>query len=221
MPMDVRERIAEWGRRSRGDRLARLAATPSELAAALTTTPATTLARRPAPDAWAPVEVVCHLRDLEESFHDRLTAILASDEPRFATTNPNRWADERQYLRHDAHDALRHVAHGGVGDLAGDLDRRRTAAPRRDMRGRRQHEARQPRVAHERVRDLRLQVHGLRVTLPLSVVDFDRNSDQHQESEDDQESHRRRPAARRGVGRWRRGWSLRPGNAECHHGAPP
>src|SRR5207247_9421539 len=110
MPMDVRERIAEWGRRSRGDRLARLAATPSELAAALTTTPATTLARRPARDAWAPVEVVCHLRDLEESFHDRLTAILASDEPRFATTNPNRWADERQYLRHDAPDALRAFA---------------------------------------------------------------------------------------------------------------
>jgi len=110
MPMDVRERIAEWGRRSRGDRLARLAATPSELAATLTTTPATTLARRPARDAWAPVEVVCHLRDLEESFHDRLTAILASDEPRFATTNPNRWADERQYLRHDAHDALRAFA---------------------------------------------------------------------------------------------------------------
>src|SRR5438876_1963790 len=103
MPMDVRERIAEWGRRSRGDRLARLAATPSELAAALTTTPATTLARRPARDAWAPVEVVCHLRDLEESFHDRLTAILASDEPRFATTNPNRWADERFGLRSEEH----------------------------------------------------------------------------------------------------------------------
>jgi hypothetical protein len=105
--MDVRERIAEWGRRSRGDRLTRLASTSSELAAAIATTPAAALSRRPASDAWAPVEVVCHLRDLEESFHDRLTAILASDEPRFVTTNPNRWADERQYLRHDAHDAVR------------------------------------------------------------------------------------------------------------------
>src|SRR5437867_12932745 len=107
MPMDVRERIAEWGRRSRGDRLARLAATPSELAAALTTTPAATLARRPARDAWAPVEVVCHLRGREESFHDRLTALLASDEPRFATTSPNGCAGDRQYLRQHAHDALR------------------------------------------------------------------------------------------------------------------
>jgi len=94
MPMDTRERIAEWQRRPRAERLARLAATPAELAAAITTTP-------------APVEVVCHLRDLEESFHDRLTAILATDEPRFATTNPNRWAEDRQYLRHDAHDAVR------------------------------------------------------------------------------------------------------------------
>jgi hypothetical protein len=110
MPMDIRELIAEWGRRSRGDRLARLAATPSELAAAITTTPAAALSRRPAPDAWAPVEVVCHLRDLEESFHDRLASILASDEPRFPTTNPDRWADERQYLRHDAHDAVRAFA---------------------------------------------------------------------------------------------------------------
>ena len=105
--MEIREGIAEWQRRSRGDRLARLAATPADLATTITTTPATRLARRPAADAWAPVEVVCHLRDLEESFHDRLTAILASEEPRFVTTNPNRWAEERQYLRHDAHDAVR------------------------------------------------------------------------------------------------------------------
>src|SRR5207253_10053286 len=92
MPMETREWIAEWQRRPRAERLARLAATPAELAAAITTTPATSLARRPVTDAWAPVEIVCHLRDLEESFHDRLAAIVTTDEPRFATTNPNRWA---------------------------------------------------------------------------------------------------------------------------------
>jgi hypothetical protein len=108
--MDVREQIAVWGRRSRAERVARLAATPSELTAALTTAPAATLSRRPAAEAWAPVEIVCHLRDLEESFHDRLALILTSDEPRFPTTNPNRWAAERQYLRHDAHDAARAFA---------------------------------------------------------------------------------------------------------------
>ena len=61
-----------------------------------------TLVRRPAPEAWAAVEVVCHLRDLEESFHERLTLILAVDAPRFPTTHPGRWAVERQYLRQDA-----------------------------------------------------------------------------------------------------------------------
>src|SRR5438045_9688031 len=110
MPMDTRERIAEWQRRPRAERLGRLAATPAELAAAITTTPATTLARRPAPDAWAPVEIVCHLRDLEESFHERLALILTTDEPRFPTTNPDRWAAERQYLRQDTHDAARAFA---------------------------------------------------------------------------------------------------------------
>jgi hypothetical protein len=48
------------------------------------------------------VEVVCHLRDLEESFFDRVTLMLAEDEPRFPTTHPGRWALERQYLRQDA-----------------------------------------------------------------------------------------------------------------------
>ena len=81
----------------------RLAATRDELVAMVGGVDAETLARRPAPEAWAGVEVVCHLRDLEESFHDRLTLILlAAVEPRVPTTHPGRWAIERQYLRQDA-----------------------------------------------------------------------------------------------------------------------
>jgi DinB family protein len=99
---DVTSQIAVWARRPRGDRLARLASTRQELAARLHEVDEQTLARRPAADAWAPVEVVCHLRDLEESFHDRLALIVNSDEPRFPTTHPARWAIERQYLRQDA-----------------------------------------------------------------------------------------------------------------------
>jgi DinB family protein len=99
---DVRTRIAVWTSRSRPERLERLAATSGELRAAIAGAGAAVLARRPALDAWAPVEVVCHLRDLEESFFDRLTAALTEDEPRFPTTSPGRWASERQYLRQDA-----------------------------------------------------------------------------------------------------------------------
>ena len=99
---DVRTRIAAWGRRSRADRLARLTVTSGELRGALAAAAVEILTRRPEPDAWAPVEVVCHLRDLEESFFDRLTSVLTEDEPRFPTTHPERWAVERQYLRQDA-----------------------------------------------------------------------------------------------------------------------
>lgn len=99
---DVTSQIAAWARRPRAERLARLASTRDELAAKLHAVDEDTLARRPAADAWAPVEVVCHLRDLEESFQDRLALIVNSDEPRFPTTHPGRWAMERQYLRQDA-----------------------------------------------------------------------------------------------------------------------
>lgn len=99
---DVRTRMAAWGRRSRADRLARLTMTSGELRGALAGAAVERLTRRPTPDAWAPVEVVCHLRDLEESFFDRLTSVLTEDGPRFPTTDPGRWAVERQYLRQDA-----------------------------------------------------------------------------------------------------------------------
>jgi DinB superfamily len=139
--MDVRDRIAEWSRRSRAARLTRLAATPSDLTARLSAARAGVLARRPGPVAWAPVEVICHLRDLEESFYERLALILTSDDPCFPATDPNRWAGERQYLRNDVHAAARAFARrrgetldllGGVGP--GDWSR---AGRQLDSRGRR------------------------------------------------------------------------------------
>ena len=83
-------------------RLTRLARTAGELSAAIEGRDAAALARRPAPAAWAPVEVLGHLRDSDEWFLARCRMILAMDEPRFPRTNPDRWARERQYLRHDA-----------------------------------------------------------------------------------------------------------------------
>lgn len=88
------------------ERLARLASTADELGAALAGAGVAALARRPAPTAWAPVEIVCHLRDNEEWFLQRLQQIMLMDEPVFVRTNPGRWASERQYLRNDAGEAL-------------------------------------------------------------------------------------------------------------------
>lgn len=92
-------------------RVRRLARTADELADALQGRGAVDLARRPAPTAWAPVEVVCHLRDSEEWFLARCRMILAMDEPRFPRTNPDRWATERQYLRHDTAEAAATFRH--------------------------------------------------------------------------------------------------------------
>ncbi|PYN46586.1 MAG: hypothetical protein DME00_18620 [Candidatus Rokuibacteriota bacterium] len=98
--------IEEYASRPREQRLARIALTPEELAAAVLSADAAGLSRRPAPDSWAPTEVICHLRDNEEWFLERMRMIVAMDLPRFVATNPDRWADERQYLTNDAAIAL-------------------------------------------------------------------------------------------------------------------
>jgi DinB family protein len=110
MPALSAEQYAALPRRLRIERLAR---TADQLRAAIE--PATiprsaervaSLIRRPAPGAWAPVEVVCHLRDTEEWFLTRCRWALLMDEPAFPRNNPDRWAVERQYLRNDPAQAL-------------------------------------------------------------------------------------------------------------------
>src|SRR5881296_2643100 len=107
-------------------RLARLARAADDLDAAGRGRDDATLSRRPAPKAWSAKEVVCHLRDIEELCMLRYHAMLAMDEPRMfvvglAAKDPtafgiiggapypldaDRWAEERQYLRNDAAEAL-------------------------------------------------------------------------------------------------------------------
>jgi len=93
--------IEEYARRPREERLARIARTAGELTDAVHRAEAARLDRRPAPKSWAPTEVICHLRDNEEWFLERMRLIVAMDLPRFVATNPDRWADERQYLTND------------------------------------------------------------------------------------------------------------------------
>jgi hypothetical protein len=101
--------VDAWFQRTPDERLARLASTPGQVAELVAGRSERALARRPAPGAWAPVEVICHLRDAEEMFGERFAAILAMDEPVLPKVGPaGRWADERQYLRHDAAVALAH-----------------------------------------------------------------------------------------------------------------
>ena len=104
-----------------GQRLMRLERTSEELAQTIQGQSDTTLSRRPDARNWSAKEIVCHLRDIEEQFILRFRTMLAMDDPKFLTLgdmppnlsewglaegdalplDPDRWAEERQYLRHD------------------------------------------------------------------------------------------------------------------------
>jgi DinB superfamily len=116
----------EYMRQPLGQRLATLACTPDELAGAFRDRSADLLSRRPAASSWSAVEIVCHLRDVEELFRIRFHTILALDDPKILTLSahpedlaawgiggavghpldPDRWAEERLYARDDPGHAL-------------------------------------------------------------------------------------------------------------------
>lgn len=118
--------IERPGAQSVAEPLARLARTADELAAAIAGLDDATLSQRPDARNWCAKEVICHLRDIEEQFILRFRMMLAVAEPTFLTLgdmppdparwglvegdgfplDPDRWAEERQYLRNDAALAL-------------------------------------------------------------------------------------------------------------------
>jgi uncharacterized damage-inducible protein DinB len=97
--------MEEYAKQPRVQRMKRLERTADELAAALRGQSETALARRPDAKNWAAKEVVCHLRDAEELFMLRFETIVATDDPKLGALDPDRWAQERQYLRNDAGEA--------------------------------------------------------------------------------------------------------------------
>jgi uncharacterized damage-inducible protein DinB len=99
--------MEEYAKQPREQRLHRLTRTADELAAAIQGQSDAGLSRRPDAKNWAAKEIVCHLRDAEESFGGRFEQILAmSADPALAGANPDRLAEERQYLRNDAGEAV-------------------------------------------------------------------------------------------------------------------
>ena len=88
------------------EQMARMARTASDFAAAIAGVSDAALSRRPDDKNWSAREVVCHVRDIEESFMARFQAIMLMDEPTFLPVEPDRWAEERQYQRNDVMEAL-------------------------------------------------------------------------------------------------------------------
>ena len=99
--------MEEYAKQPREERMRRLARTPDDLAAAIKGQSDASLLRRPDATNWAAKEVVCHLRDTEEAFGTRFELILAMDvDPALVGSPADRLAEERQYLRNDAEEAL-------------------------------------------------------------------------------------------------------------------
>lgn len=91
----------------REEQLARMRRAPDDLAAATKGQSEAVLTKRPDEKSWAATEVICHLRDIEELFGTRMHLVMALDQPKLLPIDPDRWAEERQYLRCDAEHALR------------------------------------------------------------------------------------------------------------------
>jgi hypothetical protein len=99
--------MEDYAKQPREQRMQRLIRTADELDAAIKGQSDAVLSRRPDARNWAAKEVVCHLRDAEEAFGARFEQILAMDvDPKHGNTNADRLAEERQYLRNDAGEAL-------------------------------------------------------------------------------------------------------------------
>jgi len=88
------------------EQLARMERTVNDYAAAIKGVPDARLSKRPDEKNWSAKEVVCHVRDTEESFMIRFQSVMAMDEPKFLGVEPDRWAIERQYARNDVQEAL-------------------------------------------------------------------------------------------------------------------
>jgi FMN phosphatase YigB (HAD superfamily) len=54
---------------------------------------------KPSSDSWAPVEVLCHLRDVEQEINfPRIKKILEEDKPFLTAPDSDRWTEERNYI---------------------------------------------------------------------------------------------------------------------------
>lgn len=78
--------------------------------------------RRPQPDAWSALEVLCHLRDYAEEEARRVRRLVEEDSPALETYDEQAWARDRGYQRQDVapvHDGLRSAWTGLAALLTG------------------------------------------------------------------------------------------------------
>lgn len=112
------EGLLPWLESQDADALAPRLTSPSAMLAVLESTPAVlaalcadrgdeALALRPMADEWSPVEVLCHLRDVEQEVNlPRVSKVAHENNPFLAGQDTDPWAEERDYLHQDPVQAL-------------------------------------------------------------------------------------------------------------------
>ena len=100
--------LEEVAKQSLEEHLSRMSRTADDLAAAIRGQSETALVRRPDGKTWAATEVICHLRDSEDVFFARFHVMLSNEDPKIYVdpSAADRVAEDRQYLRNDAGQAL-------------------------------------------------------------------------------------------------------------------
>ena len=79
--------------------LAVVRSTPAVLSELTDVLPADDWTQKPAPDSWAPVEILCHLRDVDRDVNlGRIESVLSSENPFLPGADTDVWADERIYI---------------------------------------------------------------------------------------------------------------------------
>ena len=98
--------MEEYAKQPLDQRLQRLERTADELAGAIRGQSGGVLTKRPGAKDWAGVEIICHLRDAEETFDARFQMFLAMENVTLLPVDVDRVATDRQYLRCDAGEAI-------------------------------------------------------------------------------------------------------------------
>jgi len=78
-------------------------------------------AQRPRDDVWSPLEYACHVRDVHLVFAERVTRMLAEDDPLFANWDQDQAAVDADYAGQDPAVVARELA-DAAGTVAGLYD---------------------------------------------------------------------------------------------------
>lgn len=87
---------------------ATLISTPAALNQIVSEIPEAIWIKRSVKSEWAPVEIICHLRDVDREVNlSRIMQVISQNNPFVAGVDTDPWAEERNYICQDGNEALR------------------------------------------------------------------------------------------------------------------